>query len=509
MKCHWKSLLIITALFSVLAAGTALAANMETFTLGLPADATNLDPHFAVDSMSFAVARHINEPLVTVDGKTKELVPVLAERWEIIDPQTYKFYLRKDVKFHNGEPFTAEDVVFSFTRAATESSHAGSRGRFIDVNGFEIIDDHTLIVKTVGPVGGWLDGMKHPYASILNKKAVEEAGDEYFRNPIGTGPFKFKRWVKGERIELEAFGDYYGKAPSFKNFSILVLPDDSSRVIALETGKADLIYAVPPSDMERLNAPDSKVKAIKGQGLNIIYLGMNTQKKPLDDPRVRQAIDYAINKEAYDTVVYQGNSSLPDGPLPPASTFSPANAKAFPYDLEKAKKLLADADYEKGFNVKLWISNYQDRVNGATVLQNMLAQVGIKVDIEVFESGVFDERVKTKEQDMIISTWGMQTNRDAGQFWLPLFHSKNVGTTNWTIYDSKETDDLIDRANTTVDATERNALLQQIWDHLIADHPMIGLSVPNELYGARKDLVGVEDLYDGRLNYLGSLTLAD
>ncbi|MDR2528791.1 MAG: ABC transporter substrate-binding protein [Synergistaceae bacterium] len=509
MRSFWK-VFFAAWVFVIVIVGApgACAAGFDTFTLGLPADASTLDPQQAVDTMSFAVTKHINEPLVTVDGKTKELTPVLAERWEILDQQTYKFYLRKGVKFHNGEPFTAEDVVFSLKRVADpKSAYANSRGRFIDMNGFEILDDHTLIVRTVGPVGGWLESMKHPYASIYSKKAVEQAGADYFRNPVGTGPFKFKKWVKGESIELEAFEDYYGKKPNFKNFHIRVLPDDSSRVIALETGKVDMIYAAPANDQERLNQPSSKVKVIKAPGLNLIYLGMNTQKKPLNDPRVRLAIDYAINKDAYDQVVYQGNSTRPAGPLVPLSTFTPAAPKIYPYDLAKAKALLTEAGYPEGMTVKLWISNFQDRVNGATVIQSMLAQVGIKVEIEAFESGVLDERLATKGQDLIISTWGMQTNRDAGQFWLPLFHSKAIGPTNWTILSDPELDRLIDTANATVDAAARKELFQRIWDKLDILHPMVCLSVPNELYGARKDLKGLEDLYDGRINYLGNLSL--
>lgn len=485
----------------------AFAAGMETFTLGLPGDAKTLDPQQAVDTISFAVSKHINEPLVTVDGKTKELVPVLAESWEILDSQTYKFYLKKGVKFHNGEEFTAEDVVFSLKRAASPASvHAGSRGKYIDTEGFQIIDKYTVIVKTRGPVGGWLDSMKHPYASIYNKKAVEEAGDEYFRNPVGTGPFKFNSWTKGERIELTAFEDYHGTPPNFKNFNFFVLPDDSSRVIALETEKVDMIYAVPPSDFERLNE-STKVKVVKAPGLGLIYLGMNTQKKPLDDPRVRQAIDYAINKVAYDAVVYQGNSAQPAGPLVPASTFSPKNVKEHKFDPEKAKALLTEAGYPNGISLSLWISNFQDRVNGATVIQSMLANVGIKVDIQVFESGVFDGKVKTNEQDLIISTWGMQTNRDAGHFWLSLFHSGSIGATNWTVFSDPEVDKGIDTVNSTVDPEARTLLFQGIWDRLETLRPMVPLSVPNELYGARKDLVGLEDLCDGRLNYLGNLSL--
>jgi peptide/nickel transport system substrate-binding protein len=500
--------LLMAAVFLFVAC-TGFAKNMETFTLGLPGDAKTLDPHQAVDTLSFIVTKHINEPLVTVDGRTKQLVPVLAEKWEILDQQTYKFYLKKGVKFHNGEELTAEDVVFSLKRAASpDSVYAKSKGKYIDTDGFKIIDKYTLIVRTRGPVGGWLESMKHPYASIFSRKAVEEGGKEYFRNPVGTGAFRFKNWVKGERMELVAFDDYHGKKPAFKNFNIVVLPDDSSRVIALETGKVDMIYALPPTDFDRLDA-SAGAKAFKAPGLGLIYLGMNTQRKPLDDPRVRLAIEYAINKEAYDAIVFQKKSAQPVGPLVPASTFSPKDAKPYPYDPAKAKALLAEAGYPKGLTVNLWISNFQDRVNGATVIQSMLAQVGITVNIQVFESGVFDTKVKTNEQDMIISTWGMQTNRDAGQFWLSLFHSASVGSTNWTVLRDKEVDEGLDAVNSTVDDAKRTELFQKIWNRLDTLHPFVSLAVPNELYGARKDLVGLEEFYDGRLNYLGNLTLKD
>lgn len=482
-------------------------AEMERFTLGLPGDAKTLDPQQAVDTFSFVVTKHINEPLVTVDGATKELVPVLAERWEILDAQTYKFYLKKGVRFHNGEELTAEDVVFSLTRATSKDSvHAGSRGKYIDPEGFEILDKHTVIVRTKGPVGGWLGSMKHPYANIYSKKAVESLGSEYFRNPVGTGPFKFKSWAKGEKIELERFEDYHGKKANFKEFDILVLPDDSSRVIALETGKVDMIYAVPPSEVERLES-SSKVKVVKAPGLGLIYLGMNTKKKPFDDPRVRMAIEYAVNREAYDNVVYQGNSKAPTGPLVPASTFTPENVPSRAHDPQKAKELLKEAGYPEGFSAELWITNLQDRVNGATVLQSMLAQIGIKVNIQVFESGVFDEKVREGTFDMVISTWGMQTNRDAGHFWLSLFHSKSIGATNWTFLEDKTVDEGIDMVNTTIDEAVRKEMFQKVWERLDELHPVVALSVPDELYGARKDLMGLEKFRDGRLNYLGDLTL--
>ena len=499
--------LFLSLLFILITCFPSFGAEMESFTLGLPGDAKTLDPHQAVDTLSFIVTKHINEPLVTVDGKTKELVPVLAERWEILDPQTYKFYLKKGVKFHNGEELTAEDVVFSLKRATSnESVHAGSKGRSIDPDGLEIIDKYTVLVKTRGPVGGWLASMKHPYASIYNKKAVEAAGKDYFRSPVGTGPFKFKNWVKGERIDLERFDEYHGDKANFKDFHILVLPDDSSRVIALETGKVDMIYSVPSSEAERLDE-FSKTKVVKAPGLNLYYLGFNTRKKPFDNPKARFAVEYAINKEAYNSVVYQGNSIQPAGPLLPASTFTPSDSKVYPYDLEKAKELLKEAGCPEGLKVSLWVSNFQEDVNGATVVQSMLRELGITVDIQVYETGIFDNKVCDGDFDMIITTWGMQTNRDAGQFWLPLFHSKSIGSTNWTFLNDKQLDENIDKVNATIDGAERNELFQKIWDRLDELHPMVVLSVPHELYGARRDLVGLENFCDGRLNYLGNLTL--
>ncbi len=500
-----KTLFILTLLLAF--AAPLRAANLETLNVGLPGDAKTMDPLKAVDTMSFAVIKHINETLVTVDGKTKEIVPVLAERWEILDPQTYKFYLKRGVKFHNGEEFTADDVVYSFQRAlSSESVYAKSKAKCIDPKGFEIIDKYTVIVKTLGPVGGWLESMKHPYASIFSRKAVEAAGKEYFRNPVGTGPYKFKRWVKGERLELTAFEDYHGAKPKSKNINFLVISDESSRVIALETGKADLIYQVPTSEFERINE-EGRVKAIKAPGHNLIYLGMNTQKGALKDPRVRMAIEYAVNKEAYAQVVYQGKAVPPLGPLVPSSTFTPDHPKVHPYDPARAKELLKEAGYPDGLTLELWISSYQDRVDGATVLQSMFAQAGIKINIIVMESGVFDDKVKTNAQDMIISTWGMQTNRDAGQFWLSLFHSTSIGSTNWTVLKDKTIDEAIDLANSSVDPAGRKTAFQKVWDRLDEVHPFVSLAVPNELYGGRKDLVGMEDFCDGRLNYLGNLTI--
>ncbi len=501
-------LLAVMAAVMLMAPVAPAVAEVTELTVGMPADAKAIDPHQSVDNYSFAVLKHINQPLVTMDGRTKELVPILAEKWEILDDTTYKFYLKQGVKFHNGDELTADDVVFSFKRMMSDpkSFYTKSRGKYLDADGFQVIDKYTVIIKTNGPLPIWLSGMRHPYANILSKRAVEEAGDEYFRNPVGTGPYKFKSWLKGEKIELERFDDYHGKKGNFKNITFLIIPDASSRVIALETGNVDLIYEVPGNDVERLNASEN-TKVVESQGLILHHLFLNTRKKPMDNPLVRKAIEYAVNKEAYGHVVYQGRFSVPVGPILPVSSFFPADEKPYPYDPAKAKELLKEAGYPDGFTAELWIANFADRVSGATVLQSMLAEVGIKVNVTVYESGVFDGLGKDPGYDMAIRTVGMQTARDAGDYWNSMLHSTSVGGYNWAQLSDPQLDKLIEEANACMDPVARDIILQAAWERIDEVHPDVARSIPSELYGARKGLMGLVELGDGRQNYLGDLTI--
>lgn len=500
-----KALVFCLALVMAFSTTALAEPRGETLRVGVSIDAKNFDPHNSVDTFSYSMQKQIYQPLFTVDGKTRKLQPILAESVERLDPSTYKFHLRRGVKFHNGEEFTADDVVFSLTRVAdpTRSVFAKSMGILIDTKGFEIIDKYTVIVRTNGPVGGWLDSMKHPYAGMLNRKAVEEAGKDYFRKPVGTGPYKFVSWNKGEKVEMEAFKDYWGEKPYAKRITFVVLPDDSSRIIALETGKVDMIYAVPPSDFSRLM--DSKTeKVVKTPGLVLLHIAMNTHNPKLSDPRVRRAIEYGINKEVYNQVVYEGNAIVPLGPLPTASSFFPDNAKAWPYDPEKAKQLLKEAGV-KDLELNLWVMNASDRINGATVIQNMLAQIGVKVNVTVYENAVINDLVREGKHDMYMATWGMQNSRDAGTFWQFQFAKSSIASTNTARYDDDLTDNLLRQANQCIDEKQRNELFMQIWDRINELHPWVYLSHAEELNGAQKDLIGLEDLYDGKINYLGNL----
>ena len=501
-----KFALAVFAAYAALVSAFAPAAfaRGDTMTVGVAIDAKNLDPQNSVDTYSFCLTNQIYETLYTVDGKTRQLVPVLAEGYEQIDNKTYRFHIKKGVKFHNGDELTAEDVVFSLKRATSNQSvFAGSKGRYIDPDGFAIEDKYTVIVKTRAPFGGFLESMKHPYASILSKRAVEEAGSNYALNPVGTGAFKLIKWTKGEKLELEAFEDYHGKKPAFKKLTFLILPDDSNRVIALETGKVDIIYAVPSNEFNRLSESD-KLQLVRAPGLVLHYLGLNTQSEKLKDPRVRLAIEYAVDKKALNDVVYDGNSIPAVGPLLPVSSFYPEDAQPYGYDPEKAKALLAEAGV-KDLSLDLWVLNLQDLINTATVLQAMLSQVGITLNISVLENGVFNDRMKTGGYDAFIYMWGMMTNRDASVYWQSLFTKAAIGTTNFTRFDDPQVDSWITEATESVDADFRNEIFTKTWNRINELHPWVYLSIPSELYAAQKDLNGVEDLCDGKISFLGNL----
>ena len=498
--------IIVLCMALVFAAPGVSHGARDMLRVGVAVDAKNLDPQNSVDTFSFAIQRQIYEPLFTVNGRTKQLVSVLVDKWEQLDQQTYRFHLKKGVRFHNGEELTAEDVAFSLKRVTTDSVFAKSRGQYINPNGFKIEGKYTLVMQTNGPVGDFLGSMKHPYASILNKKAVTEAGREYFRTPVGTGPYRLVKWVKGEFTDLEAFPGYHGKKPNFAKMRFVILPESASRTIALETGKVDMINAVPYNDFDRLVKED-KVKVVEAPGLLLLSLGMNTQSPKLKDPRVRLAIEYAINKDVYNQVVYSGHAKTPEGPLPTVSQWYPKEIKQrFPYDPEKAKALLKEAGVTD-LTLSLAVISSQDRVDGATLIQNMLSQVGIKVDIQVTENAVFNDKMREGKHELYIATWGMQTNRDAGVYWYALFTTSAIGSTNYTMTRDQQLNDDILKATATVDQEERGRIFQRIWDRINELHPMVYLSIANEVYAGAKNLEGMENFADGKINYLGDLQL--
>lgn len=314
-------------------------------------DAKTLDPHATNDVASSGAMLQIYETLVALDDDNN-IVPQLAERWERPDELTYKFYLLKGVKFHNGEELKASDVKYTIERAMSPKG-AAIQNYSSEVDTVEVVDDYTVVIKTKQPCTPFLASLSHTWGSILNEKATEAAGDNYGMHPVGTGPFKFVSWEKGDRLTLERYEEFHGKKPAYKTLVIRSITEPTNRTIELESGAVDIAYGIPSNDIKRVEENEN-LKLMRIMDNSTTYLGFNCEKSPFDDVRVRQAIGKAIDTVLINKAVYRGVGQAPVGPIAPNVKYSDKTLPVHERDVEGARKLLTEAGYPNGFDAEIW-----------------------------------------------------------------------------------------------------------------------------------------------------------
>src|SRR6266446_8910353 len=387
-----------------------------TLVVGLVAEPVNLDPAQVTDLNSNRVGRRIVETLVTFPDESTQIVPGLAESWTVSkDGLTYTFKLRKGIAFHDGTPFNAPAVKFSIERQINPEHPASKLGKypfaayfFGNVKAVEVMDDATVRFILKEARASFLAVLTAGAASIVSPSAAMKAGQDYAVAPVGTGPFKFVQWDRGQRVILE-------KNPTYWRFPVRVdrvifrsVTEDQARLTELLTGALDLIVGTPPDFVAQLeNHP--KVTLQRQVGAHVWYLGFNNSKKPFDDKRVRQALNYAVDKEAIVRDVLKGTGAVSMGPVLPGTWGDEGGLKAFPYDPERAKKLLAEAGLPSGFSTTLWVpesgSGMQSPVAMSTIIQSNLKAVGVNVALQTMEWGAFLAKLRTKEQEMFALSW--------------------------------------------------------------------------------------------------------
>lgn len=460
----------------------ASAEVQDTLTVAVGSDAKSLDPHATNDYPSSNAMKQVYDTLVEVD-ENGQVVGNLAEKYEIIDGTTYKFYLKKGVKFHNGEELKASDVKYSFERAMSPAGASISHvvGN-IDPEGFEIVDDYTIIIRTKEVNAAFLSGISHIGGGvILNQKAVEEAGEDYSIKPVGTGPFKFVEWKKGDKIVLERFDEYHGTVAAYKNLVLKVVLESTNRTIELESGGVDIAYNISINDIKRIEEnPDTYL--IKVANNSVQYLGFNAQKAPFDNKLVRQAIDYAIDIESIVEAVYRGTAMVAKGPVPPNTRFYNKALPASPYNVQKAKELLAQAGYPNGFKAQLWSNDNKNRIDIGTIIQNQLKDVGIEVELRVLEWGTYLDGLMNGEHDMYLLAWGTETADPDTGIYSP-FHSSQIGNNNFSCYNNPKVDQLLDAGRMTLDSEKRNDIYAEIQETVVDDLPWICIANSENVIG--------------------------
>lgn len=476
----WKSLSTAAVAVGVLAAAPAYA---EDLVIAVASEATSADPHYHNTGNNNQIVGMIYDRLIHQDS-FQQLGPGLATSWETIEDDLWEFTLREGVTFHDGSPFTAEDVVFTYTRAPDVPNSPSSFATYTaGIAEMIVVDDYTLQIRTNGPYP--LLPVDLSTIQIISSENGEGATTEDYNNgtaSIGTGPYRFVSYTPGESIVMEANPDYWGGAPAFDTVTYRPITSDASRVAALLAGDVDLINNVPTADISTL-AENPDVVLSQGVSNRVIYLHVDSARvytpmvtgndgeeifNPFQDIRVRQAVSMAIDRDAIVEEVMEG-IAIPAGQVLPEGFFGVSeNIEVPEYDPEGAMALLAEAGYPDGF--QLTIAGPNDRyINDAEIAQaiaQMLTRVGIETQVETMPRSVYFGRATGDENgsefSLMLVGWGSGTG-EASSPLRALLATKNpdtgLGATNRGGFSNAAFDATLELALNTVDDEMRADLL--------------------------------------------------
>lgn len=435
----------------------AATSYKDTLIWAQGADVTSLDPHQGKETPAVEVTCQIFDTLVVVNPETNEIEPQIAESWEQVDELTYVFKIRQGIKFHDGSDLTAEDVKFSLDRAINTAA-VSYIVDFIDT--VTVDDEYTVTVKTKAPFAPALRNLAIPFAAIVPKAVVEADEAAFILNPVGSGPYQFVEWKQNDHVTLKAFDDYYAGKPATENLIMKVIPETSQRSIALETGEIDLAYDMAVNDVAKLK-DSTELTVYEIPSLTCWYISMNMNKEPFNNPLVREALSYAIDRQLIIDTINAGSGQPADAIIAPG-VFGYYSTGVREYDPEKAKELLAEAGYPDGFETSLWVNDNQSRIEMCQAMQNMFQQIGVECSVEVIEFGSFISRTTAGEHDMAYFGW-TTSSADADYSYYSLEHSTQQGAAgNRSFIADPEVDALIEEARTNSDEATRTELYKEL-----------------------------------------------
>ncbi|WP_243638182.1 ABC transporter substrate-binding protein [Rubrobacter taiwanensis] len=496
-----------------------------TFTFGRGSDSVTLDPIHATDGESLIVCRQIFDGLLDFEPETTDLVPALAV--EVPEPEedglVYTFPLREGVTFHDGTPFNAEAVVFNFERwmnsgneyhagggpqASDFSYYSGMFGGFDEesiIESVEAVDEYTVRFRLREPQGPFLRNIAMSPFGIASPAAIQEDVEEFWRNPVGTGPFRFVEWNQGSTVRLEKNEEWWGTdvpveegggGPFVDEVVFQSIDDNTSRVAALAGGQLSGADGLTPDDVPTIEQ-DPNLKVIFRPPLNVGYLAMHTQKEPFNDVNVRRAINHAIDMEAIVQAFFGETGEVATNPMPPTVPFFNEGVERYPYDPDRARELLAEAGYEDGFDTELWFMPiprpYMPDGRGiAQAIASDLQEVGINCELVTFEWGTYIERTGRGEHPMALLGW-TGDNGDPDNFLNIHFNSANAteeNALNIAYYENDEVDELLNRGASTIDEGEREEAYMRVQEIIMEDAPWVTIAYTRPPLGFQNRVQG-------------------
>ena len=502
------------------------AAEVRTIVVGLAWAPTSLDPADHRERQSETVIRNMFDGLVTRDARSGVHLE-LAEAMNWLDEQTLEVKLRQGVSFHDGTEMTADDVVFTFDRIIQENAieypvpHTSlRRGLAGPLESIEKVDDYTVVMHLGGP---WPQAMQMlVHQQIVPQHYIEEAGTQGFtQHPIGTGPFRFvSAGPELGEVVLERFDGYYGGAPDLPPVGpacvdrviFRVIPDSMTRAAALRAGEVDIIQAVP-LDLVEILAGDPDLQVRTAPGTHPKWMEVNVTLPPFDDVRVRQALNYAVDKGHIIDNVYAGQAVALPGPLSPFNSFVNRALQPYPYDPEKALDLLAEAGWtdldgdgvldKEGQPFVLTIDTLEAWRALAEAVASQFQAIGIEVDVRFWEYRAIRSRLLSGERMAYLDGWGDSAFDPVGHFeakWHETVEGQPYGRGNFTGYDNERVNELIRLGEQTADPVERQRIYDEAQEIIYREAPAVFLILPEEIEAASVRVQNWEPASDGRIN---------
>lgn len=455
----------------------------DRLTVAIGKEPKTLVPYASNDTATAPITHQIYEALIGRDANM-EMVPGLATEWEQVDETHYRFKLREGVKFHNGNDFTAEDVLYSFEQNTASDATAATMGP-VDIANCVIEDDHTIVIALSSVYPAFLNCCTLDISAIVDKETMEELGqDGYNAAPVGTGPFKFVEWATGDYIELEANDEWWGGEIAFDSLLLRYIPEGSTRAIEAEAGGVDLAQITVSDCANAEESPETNL--LVGQILNTNYLSFNCSIEPFNNVKVRQAISLALNNEAIVKANYLGYSTVSQSFLAPDIWgYADVEGAYEGYDVEKAKALLAEAGYPDGFSCTL-VSNGGQTVS--EMVQAQLKEIGIEVTLNVTDFANWLDAITNGKQQMYMGGWTVPSGDATEAF--AAFHSANMGPTNRSFYSNPEADALIETIDSETDETKRMEACVALQELLAEECVTVPTNVGIYCYAVNKTVNG-------------------
>lgn len=489
-----RKLLLAAGILSSLTAIPAWAAKDAVIAVG--SNFTTLDPYDANDTLSQAVAKSFYQGLFGFDKEMKR-INVLAESFDASkDGLTYTIKLRSGIKFQDGTDFNAEAVKVNLDRASNPDNHLKRYNLFKSVATTEVIDPTTVKITLKQPFSAFINTLASPAAAMISPTALKKYGKEIGFHPVGTGPYELETWNQTDFVKVKKFAGYWQAGyPKLDSITWRPVVDNNTRAAMLQTGEANLAFPVP-YEQAKLLEKNSKLDLVATPSIMQRYISFNVTQKPFDNPKVREAINYAINRQALVKVAFVGYATPATGIVPPSIQY----AQSYPplaYNPAKARELLKEAGYPNGFSTTLWSShNHSTAQKVLQFTQQQLAQVGIKVTVTAMDAGQRAAQVEDKGQKesgvkMFYTGWSASTG-EANWALTPLFATQSWPPTifNTAFYSNPQVDkDLADALNTT-DAQKKASLYKDAQDRIWNDRPWAPLVVEKLVSANTKNLTG-------------------